>query len=901
MRRRESLRVVIGVVVAAAMASGAAGTAGAAGGAETAGEGWVWIEGEHAADHDLLHHDWYDDVDKSIMSGEQWLSHYGNRAGEALYRFDSPGAGRYILWMRANYFRVSMAYRLGDEPWRELDVSDRRDEIMISSRPDHRFLGWIRVGELTLGDGRHELAVRIASELSNHGGIDAIVLAGDGFVPTGTRTPGARHEAGPDVWFPVLPADDAFSDASVIDLAHLNHARAGERGRLMRDGDALRFDQDDEPTRFWGVGGNVAANMSADDLAQRARYLRKHGVNIVRQHTLFGFLGPLEGGQLNPQRLDQFDRWFATLKDHGIYHHWSVFYPLIIAEDDGYPPGLFAELDNGRTYGLVNMSRQLQDLQLAYVEALLEHVNPYTGQAYRDDPALAVIEVHNEDSIFFHSPLNQLAQGDVGDYPEHARLLRRRFRDWAHDRYDGSTAALREAWGTRDTFDDDEFAIYAAWQMTSDGPRVDEGVDSAQQARMGDFIRFLTAMQRGYYERRVAELRDLGYDGLVITTAWRAGGPAADPANLYADAVGDAISRHNYIAGHEGRHRIETGRVSTFTHLDRAGSGLLATGMYQVEHLPFGMTEWGQTVPNPYKAEAAPLVAFYGLGLQGWDFSYHFNSDASATRLGDGWPGLNWYRTDTPHYMGQFPALALAVREGHNAQAPLAAARRHERHTHIAGVDPLAQNFTGGGWDQKELVGDEQTPAEVLAIGRVTVSFDGGESESADWQQYWDAEAGIVESMTGELHWNMAQRVVTVASPRTQAVIGFAGQMADAPRLPAVTVDVDTPFVSLIFTALDGQPIATSQSVLITAMARDRQTGTVFAPDGDAALTLERIGGPPLLMEPVEATIRFRGQPVNAVRVLDIYGVPTGEQVPLEDGAFRIDGRYATYYYHVTR
>ena len=33
---------------------------------------------------------------------------------------------------------------------------------------------------------------------------------------------------------------------------------------------------------------------------------------------------------------------------------------------------------------------------------LLEHVNPYTGLAYKDDPALAILETHNEDSIFWH-------------------------------------------------------------------------------------------------------------------------------------------------------------------------------------------------------------------------------------------------------------------------------------------------------------------------------------------------------------------------------------------------------------------------------------------------------------------------------------------------------------------
>jgi len=45
-------------------------------------------------------------------------------------------------------------------------------------------------------------------------------------------------------------------------------------------------------------------------------------------------------------------------------------------------------------------------------------------------------------------------------------------------------------------------------------------------------------------------------------------------------------------------------------------------------------------------------MAFYGLGLQGWDASFHFIQ--SGTRLGDGWPGMSSYATDTPAYLGQF-------------------------------------------------------------------------------------------------------------------------------------------------------------------------------------------------------------------------------------------------------
>jgi hypothetical protein len=150
--------------------------------------------------------------------------------------------------------------------------------------------------------------------------------------------------------------------------------------------------------------------------------------------------------------------------------------------------------------------------------------------------------------------------------------------------------------------------------------------------------------------------------------------------------------------------------------------------------------------------------------------------------------------------------------------------------------------------------------------------------------------------MTGQLTWDYGQRVVLVHAEKTQAVIGFAG--GGSYDLPGVRVQVRTPFVSLIFTPLDDRPLVDSRHILITAMARDAQTGTEYNAD---ATQLLRAGGPPLLMEPVQATLTFQGAPIASARVVDIYGVPTARAVDRKGNTLDIDGRYATYYYEVRR
>ena len=82
-------------------------------------------------------------------------------------------------------------------------------------------------------------------------------------------------------------------------------------------------------------------------------------------------------------------------------------------------------------------------------------------------------------------------------------------------------------------------------------------------------------------------MRGLGFKGVTVTTAWRAGGAAADPANLYCDTACDMIDRHNYFGGGDGGHGIKAGKVNNGTHLDQPGGGLLAIGMYQIEDRPF--------------------------------------------------------------------------------------------------------------------------------------------------------------------------------------------------------------------------------------------------------------------------------------------------------------------------
>ncbi|MFP6886043.1 MAG: hypothetical protein VB997_00725, partial [Opitutales bacterium] len=108
-----------------------------------------------------------------------------------------------------------------------------------------------------------------------------------------------------------------------------------------------------------------------------------------------------------------------------------------------------------------------------------------------------------------------------------------------------------------------------------------------------------------------------------------------------------------------------------------------------------------------------------------------------------------------------------------------------------------------------------------------------------------------------------------------------------------------TPFVSLILTPLDNLDLVKSRQILVTALARDKQTGSIYNADWSQ---LTQVGGPPLLLEPVQASIKLKGTPPREVRPLDFYGVPKAKNLQLQaDGTFAIDGTHQTFYYEIRR
>ena len=181
--------------------------------------------------------------------------------------------------------------------------------------------------------------------------------------------------------------------------------------------------------------------------------------------------------------------------------------------------------------------------------------------------------------------------------------------------------------------------------------------------------------------------------------------------NLRSDYLVGWIDRHNYAGGD-----------LLYTMLSQPGSGTLSAGLQQVADRPFGISEWIHVYPSLYSAEGPALFAAYGMGLQGWDASYEFQSRSTrggfAKIVGSFAYGV--WDADVPTQIGQFPALARMIFRGDVKEGEIISTRRVSLPELQEGKFSFTDRIEQSG-DVKKFGG--ACPPEALAAGRCVVEF----------------------------------------------------------------------------------------------------------------------------------------------------------------------------------
>jgi hypothetical protein len=698
----------------------------------------------------------------------------------------------------------------------------------------------------------------------------------------------ARSLAGPD-WFPFQPSANA--NRSVISMNDWLDGPAGKHGGVRTVGDRFQF-ADGAPVKFWGVnlsyGGNCAPEKKAGELT--AARFAKYGVNGVRLHKFsypknqMGIGDPNDATQMDPEGLDRLDSFAAELKKQGVYFGWSHTFGFHVCPGNRGRLAAYDEIQKnlkGNTYAFINFAEDVQDLMIEMVVNLLRHKNPYTGLTYAQEPALSFLEMQNEDDIFFYTSTNAFKA-----CPTYQKLFVGRFSDWLAAKY-GSESKLKAAW--QDALKPGEsLAGRNIVPQTNPWFFSDAhlpGQKGGQRQCLLDTAAFLHDAQNKFYAKFLKAIRDAGYQGPVCGSPWQAPAMLPHYYNLRSDYLAGYIDRHNYFGG-----------KLLDSMLAMPGSGYFSTGLQQVAGRPFGLSEWIHVYPSLYSAEGPAIIAAYGMGLQGWDASYEFQSQAARRTFDDrvGWLPWGVWEADVPTQIGQYPALARMIYRGDVQEAEPISVRRVSLEELAAGHFSFVDKVVQQG-DVKSFGGS--VPQETLAAGQVLVEFTDKPQPSTLPDVEKHRRGSAIVSTTGQLAWETAGKgYFAVRTPGTKAVVGFA----EGKRLVLddVTISPQCPYASIFLTAIDKDAtLANAKTALVSAVARNCNSGfKYFAID---SRILDN-GKAPILLEPVKATIAISGRQIAGVNVLDHDGRRTSKTVPVENGGFTIDGaRDRTLYYEV--
>jgi hypothetical protein len=566
-----------------------------------------------------------------------------------------------------------------------------------------------------------------------------------------------------------------------------------------------------------------------------ARFFAKMGINMVRIH---GSVSPKGKGKpvtaFDAEEIDRIQRYVAALKAEGIYATISPYWA------NGGHSGAQSSWglgygDGEDIWGLLIFDDNLRAAYKGWIKHLYTDLNPYTGVPLAKDPAVAIIQVQNEDSLLFWT--------FQGIKPEQKRNLSKKFGAWLLHKY-GSIDAAKTNWQYAQQPADDwatgRPALVDTWVLT-------QPQSGGMKTRTDDQTAFMIDQQKAFYADIAGYIRnDLGYKGLVNASNWI----TADPVRMndlerytYLPTDVEAVNRYYTGGAHLGPNagwRIDEGDF--FSNV----SGLLAPrdlpfNLKQVVGHPMFITESGWVHPLEFQSEAPLLCAAYEslTGVQGLYWfalgakNYEVNPTFDFVTTPDGSHPLQEWTDAVPPMLGQFPAAALIYRMGYVRQGDVVVHEERTRASLDAREIPVIAedpSFDPNHNGSDARAGSSQARgADPLAflVGPVEEKFDGNPAAThvAELTPFIDANRKTVKSNTGQLSLDYGRGLFRLDAPRAQAIAGFLKGAGGVFQTHDVTFETGSTYAAISVVSMDNKTLSLSNRILV-------QVGTVVRPTG---------------------------------------------------------------------
>ncbi|MEM2608641.1 MAG: hypothetical protein QXT87_05305, partial [Thermoproteota archaeon] len=547
---------------------------------------------------------------------------------------------------------------------------------------------------------------------------------------------------------------------------------------------------------------------------------------------------------------------------------------------------------------------EVEGLEKEYAKQLLTHFNPYTGKTYAEEPAVAFIEIVNEQGLI-HSWLG----GVIDKLPEVFKSrLRSKWNYYLLLKY-GSTDGLKSAWGS---LREGESLERGTVEIVSS----QDWVGRRKTYADSDWLEFLYRLEEDFFIRMRDFIREeLGSKALVIGTISSSCSPASVMSKM------DIVDTHAYwqhpqfpsTAWDPADWYVENKPMVN----NPQDSTIVGLAVKNVLNKPHFVTEYGHPAPNMYDAEAVLTFATYA-ALQDWDgifmFAYGSRNNWNSSKI------RGFFDIDQhPAHMAMLIPAHLVFIRGDVKPANKLITVRLTRDDEIN----LLKNRQVWAWGLPDAKHAGLNPL-VSLIHRVEVDVEGIEFSNFSSIKI---SGSIYRSDTGEVTWDTSdpsRGVIIANTSKSIALIGFSGG-----RKFALGTVIFEPGDSLLkgwsvlaLSSLDDMDLEYCERALLVALGYVTNTGMGLKAYGEDRGLLRwsgnnlsgievyngRItcnanwGSAPTLVEGVSVTISIKTNARVRVWALDNTGNRVREVQVFSNGfykSFTIGPEFGTIWYEI--
>ena len=609
---------------------------------------------------------------------------------------------------------------------------------------------------------------------------------------------------------------------SIIDFSDLLDKPAGKYGFLKAVGDHFEFEKRPGiPVRFYGINNAGDTNFMDPKLTERMLdELAAAGYNLMRLHHFDNKLVKRENGVSTipePHKMDRMDHQLAECRKRGIYTTLDLFTARTLEKGEipDYPDRALSTTEF-KTLAFIN-ENVMRNLE-RFSANLLNHVNPYTGVAWKEDPSIVQISLINEDTLtqtLSRSPFARaLYEKEFEKY-----VLKNRIHLSAANRNSHFQKFLAEVY-------------LRGWK------------------RLSGFLRNLGVK---------VPLTDLNYIVDVPTTLLRSHFDYVDVHSYWA---------HPQFLGPNWRLPAS---VNPESAIPNYAGGISTVFQSRIFGRPFVISEWDYVNPNAFAVEGAFLAGAYA-ALQGYSGLCRFNYAWTPEKVKKEESHLCFFdiANDPLRLLSERAGVLFFLRGDVSVSKtsyPILVKQEALTLTGYPKYYPQLIKRIGLIGRTGSIFTDDSVPSGSRALLTLTPEKVKSQlpsilCQSAD--EVFDKllKTGAVSkkqsapvqqkftSSTGELVLNRKQKTFLAATPRSEGFVGPAGTRMNG---KFASVLIRDSFAAVLVASRDNRPLAESKRILLLHLTTLRNTGMKFS--NSELSVMERYGTLPLLMRRGECDI----------------------------------------------